>query len=114
MDNLNTHSPGSLYKAFPAKEAARLANKLEIHYTPKHGSWLNMAEIGLGVLKKQALSERTKDISLVREKVASWQAKREKYPLRVNWQFTTDTARVKLKHLYPKIGEEEAVALPAQ
>lgn len=114
MDNLNTHSIGSLYKAFPPEEAARLAKKLEIHPTPKHGSWLNMAEIGLCVLKGQALSERTKDLSLAREKVTAWQTKREKLPLRVNWQFTTSDARVKLKHLYPKIGVEEAEALPAQ
>jgi transposase len=113
LDNLNTHSPGSLYKAFPAEEAERLASKLEIHHTPKHGSWLNMAEIGLCVLRTQALSERTKDISSVREKVVAWQAKREKCPLRVNWQFTVDDARVKLKHLYPKIEEEDADARPA-
>ena len=73
-----------------------------------------MAEIGLCVLKGQALSERTKDISLAREKVTAWQTKREKLPLRVNWQFTASDARVKLKHLYPKIGVEEAEALPAQ
>lgn len=113
MDNLNTHHPGSFYKAFPPEEAARLAKKLEIHYTPKHGSWLNMAEIGLSVLGRQALSERTKDISLVREKVAAWQAKRDANPLSVNWQFTTKDARVKLKCLYPIIGEKEDEAQPA-
>jgi transposase len=108
LDNLNTHTPGSLYQTFSKEEAKRLTERLEIHYTPKHGSWLNMAEIGLSVLSRQALSERTKEIELVREKVAAWQAKREKNPLRVNWQFTTHDARIKLKYLYPKIeGDEE-------
>lgn len=110
MDNLNTHREGSLYAAFPPEEAERLLNKIDIHSTPKHGSWLNMAEIGLSVLSRQALSERTKDLALAQEKVAAWQAKREKHPLRVNWQFTTRDARVKLKHLYPQIAEEEAEA----
>lgn len=112
MDNLNTHTPGSLYKAFSPEEARRLMERLVIHYTPKHGSWLNMAEIGLSVLGRQALCERIKDITVVREKVAAWQAKRDANPLSVNWQFTTNDARVKLKCLYPIIEEKEDEAQP--
>lgn len=114
LDNLNTHTPGSFYQTFCKQEAKRLTEKLEIHYTPKHGSWLNIAEIGLSVLSRQALSERTKEITSVQEKVAAWQAKREKNPLRVNWQFTTHDARIKLKYLYPNIEGEEEVPQSVQ
>lgn len=103
MDNLNTHSVGSLYEAFEPAEAKRLADKLEIHHTPKHGSWLNMAEIEIGVLSRQALSGyvSTKEEMLTR--VAAWQADRNAERSTVNWQFTTQDARVRLKRLYPVI-----------
>ncbi|MCS7459210.1 IS630 family transposase [Paenibacillus doosanensis] len=103
MDNLNTHSVGSLYEAFKPTEAKRLADKLEIHHTPKHGSWLNMAEIEIGVLSRQALSSyvATKEEMIAR--VAAWQADRNAEGSTVNWQFTTQDARVKLKRLYPVI-----------
>lgn len=103
MDNLNTHSVGSLYEAFEPTEAKRLADKLEIHHTPKHGSWLNMAEIEIGILSRQALSGyvATKEEMIAR--VAAWQADRNAECSTVNWQFTTQDARVKLKRLYPVI-----------
>jgi transposase len=114
MDNLNTHTPGSLYHVFPPEEAMRLAKKLEIHYTPLHGSWLNMAEIELSVLGRQALNTRLKDQTHVQERVASWQARREAHPVAINWRFTTADARIKLKRLYPSLEatlpEEETVA----
>lgn len=103
MDNLNTHTPGSLYQVFPPEEARRLTKKLEIHYTPRHGSWLNMAEIELSVLGRQALNTRLKDIASVQERVAAWQAEREAHPITINWRFTTENARIKLKRLYPVI-----------
>lgn len=112
IDNLNTHTPGSFYKTFEPEEARRLTERLEIHYTPKHGSWLNMAEIGLSVLGRQTLRERTKTITEVRDKITAWQAKRDDNPLYVNWQFTARDARIKLKSLYPTIGEEEAEVKP--
>ena len=103
MDNLNTHNIASLYTAFPAKEARRLANRLEIHYTPKHGSWLNIAEIELSVLKRQCLSGRIDDIEKMREEVAVWNADRDNRQTKVNWQFRTKDARIKLKRLYPNL-----------
>jgi transposase len=106
MDNLNTHGPGSFYKVFPAAEARRLAQKLEIHYTPKHGSWLNMAEIMLSILARQCLSERIKSIEKVREQVATWQKERNQSNITINWRFTTEDARIKLKRLYPLIEPE--------
>lgn len=108
VDNLNTHHLGCLYDAFPPEEARRLAKKLEIHYTPVHGSWLNMAEIGLSVVGRQALSERMEDIETVKEKVEAWQAKRDKNPPEVKWRFTTKDARVKLACLYPEMEEKDA------
>lgn len=101
MDNLNTHTKASLYEAFPAQEARRLSKKLEIHHTPKHGSWLNMAEIELSVLARQCLEERMQSKETLRREVAAWQEKRNHHACRVNWQFTTADARIKLKHLYP-------------
>lgn len=103
LDNLATHTPGSFYKVFPPEEAMRLWKKLEIHYTPRHGSWLNMAEIELSVLGRQALSGRLKDFTVVKERIDAWQAQRDLYPVTFNWRFTDTDARIKLKRLYPKI-----------
>ena len=103
MDNLNTHSTASLYEAFAPAEARRLAERLEIHYTPKHGSWLNIAEIELSVLKRQCLPERIAEIDLMRKQVRSWNENRNTRQAKVNWQFTTTDARIKLKRLYPKL-----------
>ena len=100
-DNLNTHKPASLYEAFPPEEARRILNRLEIHYTPKHGSWLNMAEIELGVLGRQCLDRRIPDMNELTAEVAAWVNDRNEKKVRVNWQFTTTDARVKLKRLYP-------------
>ena len=102
MDNLNTHNIGSLYAAFPADEARRLANRLDIHFTPKHGSWLNIAEIELSVLKRQCLAGRIDCIEKMRNKVAAWNIDRNNRQSKVDWQFKTDDARIKLKRLYPK------------
>jgi len=101
MDNLNTHSPSSLYEAFSPEEAKRILDKLEIHYTPKHGSWLNMAEIELSVLGRQCLSRRIPDQQVLRREVAAWEKARNKKGATVDWRFTTDDARIKLKRLYP-------------
>jgi transposase len=101
MDNLNTHSPASFYEVFPPAEARRLARKLEIHYTPKHGSWLNMAEIELSVLSRQCLSQRLSSLEEATRQVEAWQAHRNQAQAKVNWRFTTDDARIKLKRLYP-------------
>ena len=103
MDNLNTHNIGSLYCAFPADEARRLANRLDIHFTPKHGSWLNIAEIELSVLKRQCLAGRIDCIEKMRDKVAAWNIDRNNRQSKVDWQFRTDDARIKLKRLYPKV-----------
>lgn len=101
MDNLNTHTPASLYEAFPPTEAKRLADKLEIHYTPKHGSWLNMAEIELGVLAAQCLDRRLPDRATLEREVAAWERERNAATRTIRWRFTTADARIKLKHLYP-------------
>lgn len=103
MDNLNTHSIASLYETFEPEEALRLAQRLEIHYTPKHGSWLNIAEIELSVLKGQCLHGRIPEISLLRKQAAAWEYDRNNRDVGVDWQFTSGDARVKLKHLYPKL-----------
>jgi DDE superfamily endonuclease len=103
MDNLNTHGPGSFYKVFPPEEARRLTRKLEIHHTPKHGSWLNMAEIMLSILARQCLSERIASIEEVKEKVRAWQEERNQAHVTINWRFTTEDARIQLKRLYPII-----------
>jgi hypothetical protein len=102
-DNLNTHKPASLYEAFHPEEARRLLDKLEIHYTPKHGSWLNMAEIELSVLGRQCLNQRIPDLAVLTTEVAAWTRDRNDKQSRVNWQFTTEDARVKLKRLYPTL-----------
>jgi len=101
MDNLNTHSIASLYETFEPKEARRLAERLEIHYTPKHGSWLNMAEIELSVLKGQCLDRRIPDMATMQTEVAAWEKDRNNSARKINWQFKTSDARIKLKRLYP-------------
>ena len=101
LDNLNTHNKSSLYEAFEPAEAKRIADKLEIHYTPKHGSWLDMAEIELGILSRQCLSRRIDNMEQLKDEVAAWQAIRNTAETKVNWRFTTDDARIKLKKLYP-------------
>jgi hypothetical protein len=103
MDQLNTHSPASLYEAFPPAEAKRLADKLEIHYTPKHGSWLNMAEIELSVLQRQCLDRRLGTRATLEHHVAAWVAARNTAVMGIDWHFTTSDARIKLKRLYPVI-----------
>jgi len=103
MDNLNTHKLASLYEAFPPAEARRIIEKLEIHYTPKHGSWLNMAEIELSVLHRQCLKARIPDQVTLIEKVAAWENRRNVQGSSVSWQFTTADARIKLHRLYPTI-----------
>lgn len=101
LDNLNTHDPAALYLAYPPAEAKRLWDKLEIHPTPKHGSWLNVAEIELSVLGRQCLDRRIADRTTLAHEVAAWVAARNAEAVTVNWQFTTEDARTKLKHLYP-------------
>jgi transposase len=102
LDNLNTHTAGALYEAFEPKEARRILDKLEIHYTPKHGSWLNMAEIELSVLTKQCLARRIPDIETLKAETLKWYTDRNAAAKRVDWQFTTENARVKLRRLYPQ------------
>jgi len=103
QDNLNTHKPDSLYEAFPADEARRLVERFEWHYTPKHGSWLDMAESELSVLSSQCLDRRIPDKQTLIEEVDAWEANRNKHHTKADWQFTTADARVKLKRLYPTI-----------
>jgi transposase len=103
MDNLNTHKKASLYEAFEPTEAKRIADKLEIHYTPKHGSWLNMAEIEISVLSRQCLAERMDNIKRLEKEVMAWAEKRNAKEAKVDWRFTTRDARIKLKKLYPSI-----------
>lgn len=103
LDNLNTHRIASLYDAFPPEDARRLAARLEIHYTPKHESWLNMAEIELSVLKGQCLDRRIPDMATMQAAVAAWTTDRNHSSRKINWQFTTADARIKLKRLYPQL-----------
>lgn len=103
MDNLNTHTPSSFYEVFDPVEARRLTEKLEIHYTPKHGSWLNMAEIELSILARQCLSERFPSMEALAAQVDAWQQERNQARVTINWRFTTADARIKLKRLYPSI-----------
>lgn len=103
QDNLNTHKPASLYEAFPASEARRLVERFEWHYTPKHGSWLDMAESELSVLSRQCLDRRIANKQTLIEEVAAWQDSRNEHHAKADWQFTTADARVKLKRLYPTI-----------
>lgn len=103
MDNLNTHKPASLYKKYPPEEARRIIKKLEIHYTPKHGSWLNISEIELNVMTRQCLSRRIEDISSLRRELSAWECERNRNQATVNWQFKTKDARIKLVSLYPEL-----------
>jgi len=99
--NLNTHTPASFYKAFPTEEARRLTERFEWHYTPKHGSWLDMAEIEIGIMCRQALAKQLPDHSSFRNQVRTWTAHRNALASKVNWQFTAHDARIKLAKLYP-------------
>ena len=103
QDNLNTHKPASLYEAFPPAEARRLVERFEWHYTPKHGSWLDMAESELGVFSSQCLDRRIPDQQMLKEEVEAWEAERNRKHAKADWQFTTADARVKLKRLYPAL-----------
>lgn len=103
MDNLNTHKPASLYKKYPPEEARRIIRKLEIHYTPKHGSWLDMAEIELNVLTRQCLSRRIGTLEALRSEIAAWEAERNQNQEKILWHFQTGDARTKLISLYPTI-----------
>jgi len=103
MDNLNTHKKASLYEAFEPVEAKRIADKLEIHYTPKHGSWLNMAEIEISVMSRQCLAERMDSVERLESEALAWAEKRNSKQAKVDWRFTTDDARIKLKKLYPSL-----------
>ena len=106
MDNLNTHKPASLYKRFKPEEARRITKKLEIHYTPKHGSWLDIAEIELNVITRQCLNRRIDNIEFLRKELAAWEMERNETKANVNWQFRTKDARVKLISLYPDLDSE--------
>ena len=103
MDNLNTHKISSLYKLFPAAEARRIAKRLDVHYTPKHGSWLNIAEIELNVMTRQCLNRRIDDITRLQSELSSWETERNNRISTISWQFTNNQARTKLVSLYPKI-----------
>ncbi len=103
IDKLHTHTISSLYETFEPSEALRLSKRLDMHYTPKHGSWLNIAEIELSVLKGQCLNRRIPEMMLMKSEVQAWENERNNRNVGVDWQFTTEDARVKLKHLYPKL-----------
>lgn len=101
MDNLNTHKPSSLYKRYPAEEARRILKRLEIHYTPKHGSWLDIAEIELHIMTRQCLSRRIAEIGVLRSELSAWETERNTLAAKVNWHFRTSEARIKLSSLHP-------------
>jgi hypothetical protein len=103
MDNLNTHKLASLYEAFPPEQARRIAERLEIHHTPKHGSWLNVAEIELSVLSRQCLDQRLETAEALRREVTAWEEPRNDWATEVQWRFTTADARIKLRYLYPSL-----------
>ncbi len=103
LDNLNTHTTASLYETFPAPEARRLAERIEFHYTPKHGSWLNVAEIELSALASQCLDRRIASLEILTQEIEAWQTHRNNRPAPIDWQFTTSEARIKLKRLYPNL-----------
>lgn len=107
IDNLNTHTPAAFYETFAPAEARRLTRKLEFHYTPKHGSWLNMAECEFAALTKQCLARRVPTMAILRREIAAWQARRNRAKTRINWRFATADARVKLQRLYPAREEQE-------
>jgi transposase len=102
-DNLNTHTPACLYEAFSAEQARSIAARIEWHYTPEHGSWLNVAECELSVLSRQCLNRRIAEAARLEQEVRVWERERNQANVRVNWQFTTEQARIKLKHLYPEL-----------
>jgi hypothetical protein len=108
LDNLSTHTPAALYETFPPAEARRLVERLEIHYTPKHGSWLNLAELERSVLARQCLDRRIPDLETLRREVAAWEHDRNAAAVRVDWQFATADARVRLKRLYPELKPAES------
>ncbi len=108
MDNLNTHTPSSLYQTFAPAEARRILSKLEIHYTPVHGSWLNMAEIELSALARQCLSRRIGTQEELEQEIHAWQQQRNEETITVNWRFTTTDARIKLKRLYPSLEKKQS------
>jgi hypothetical protein len=101
VDNLNTHTPAALYEAFPPEEARRIASKLEFHYTPKHGSWLNMAELEISVLSRQCLDQRIESLSVLADEVGAWEVPRNAAHVTIHWRFTCAHARTKLARLYP-------------
>lgn len=103
MDNLNTHTIRSLYEAFKPEVAHKLAKRLEIHYTPKHGSWLNIAEIQISALSRQCLARRIESLEKVNSELIAWEKERDSHPRKINWQFTVDDARIKLHYLYPDV-----------
>jgi len=105
LDNLNTHTGGALYATFPPEEARRILSKLEFHYTPKHGSWLNIAEVEISVLSRQCLNRRIGDMETLQREVAAWQQPRNAMRKDVDWRFTTPDARIKMKRLYPQISQ---------
>jgi transposase len=107
VDNLNTHTPAAFYETFAPAEARRLTRKLEFHYTPKHGSWLNMAECEFAALTKQCLARRVPDMATLRREIAVWQTRRNRAKTLINWRFATADARVKLQRLYPATAEQE-------
>jgi hypothetical protein len=107
MDNLNTHKPASLYKKYPPEEARRILKKLEIHYTPKHGSWLDIAEIGINLMTRECLNRRIPDIETLRAELKAWNETYNSAPTEINWQFSNETSRVKLKSLYPDIDRNQ-------
>ena len=108
VDNLNIHHPACLYERFDPAEARRIASKIEWHYTPEHGSWLNIAECELSVLKRQCLKGRVPTIDAVEQKVSAWQERRNQAQITIDWRFTTDDARIKLKRLYPIVKVQES------
>ena len=109
LDNLNTHTLASLYAAFPPEKALRLSKRLELHFTPKHGSWLNIAEIELNVMAQQCLSRRISPLQELNEQLSFWEARRNLSCGHVNWQFTTSNARTKLKRLYPIVDPDSSI-----
>ncbi len=109
-DNLSTHGPACLYNSFEPEEARRLVEKIEWHYTPEHGSWLNMAECELSVLARQCLSRRIPDIATLGKEAAHWEQTRNAAAVKIHWHFTTAEARIKLKHLYPVLEEQSSAA----
>lgn len=114
LDNLNTHTPAALYNVLPPAEARRIIRKLEFHYTPKHGSWLNMAECELAVLSGQCLARRIPSLEVLRDEIAAWEGPRNRLQTKIHWQFSNDVARTKLKRLYPTLESTNAPAQPAE